>query len=83
MTLVTSVTLLFFSFARDRMNRDRWELEVAPGTTIETLYRDVLEPHLHAPVEQWMFSVNQVWAAKDQVLQPNDEVAVIPPVSGG
>ncbi len=83
MTPLTSVTLLFFSFARDRMNRDRWELEVAPGTTIETLYREVLAPHLQAPLEQWMFSVNHVWAPLDQVLQPHDEIAVIPPVSGG
>lgn len=78
-----SITVLFFSFARERMNRDRWSLQVQPGTDLRTLYAQHLEAGLKAPVGQWMFSVNETWAALETVLHDGDEVAVIPPVSGG
>jgi molybdopterin synthase sulfur carrier subunit len=77
------ITILFFSFARERMKRDRWELLIPEGTDIASLYHAHLQQDLVAPMSQWMFSVNEVWADPHQVLRAGDVVAVIPPVSGG
>jgi len=77
------ITVLFFSFARERMHRDRWSLQIKEGMDIEALYEAYLQAPLNAPLEQWMFSVNQAWAPLHQVLKAGDEVGVIPPVSGG
>ncbi|MBX5467886.1 MAG: MoaD/ThiS family protein [Firmicutes bacterium] len=77
------VSVVFFAFARDRMNARTRTYDLAPGSTVADLYRQHLAEPLRAPLEQWMFSVNREWARPDRVLAEGDEVAVIPPVSGG
>ena len=59
--------------------------EVAPGTTVATLIADVTatSPRLTALRPSTMFMVNQEYAPLGQQLADGDEVAVIPPVSGG
>lgn len=77
------VSVLFFAFARDRMKTGAASFELPDGSTVETLYREHLAERLKAPIDQWMFSVNRVWVEPGTELHPGDEVAVIPPVSGG
>lgn len=78
-----TITVLFFAFAADRMNARERRFELEPGATVAALYERHLAEKLQAPISQWMFSVNQVWAETDTVLHDGDEVGVIPPVSGG
>lgn len=78
-----AVTVLFFAFAADRMNARERQFELEAGATVRDLYRRHLASALAAPLDQWMFSVNQMWAGPETVLSDGDEVAVIPPVSGG
>ncbi len=77
------ITVLFFSFAADRMNcRERRYALEQPCTVAEFFARH-LQASLHDPLAAWLFSVNQEWAPPDFVLHGGDELAVVPPVSGG
>jgi molybdopterin converting factor subunit 1 len=85
MTGVT-VTVRLFAMLRERAGRDAFELELAEGATVadalEALRdRDDLGEMLERmPV---MSAVNREYAASETRLAPGDELALIPPVSGG
>ncbi len=78
-----TVTTLFFSFAADRMNARQIQVPLAPGSTLGQLIEEQFVARLGPESQNWLFSVNQEWASRDLPLQDGDEVAVIPPVSGG
>jgi molybdopterin converting factor small subunit len=80
---MAEITVLFFSYAADRMNGRRHRYQIEPGTTIGDLFRQEMEDKLKQPAATFMFSVNAQWASPSHLLQEGDEVAVIPPVSGG
>ncbi len=79
------ITLRYFALWREELGRDEETREVAPGTTVADLIGAVTaaRPRLEALRRSTMFMVNQEYAPLDQPLGDGDEVAVIPPVSGG
>ena len=80
-----NITLRYFALWREELGRDEETREVAPGTTVAALIADVTatSPRLTALRPSTMFMVNQEYAPLGQQLADGDEVAVIPPVSGG
>jgi molybdopterin synthase catalytic subunit len=79
------VTTLFFGITRDLTGRSREEVEIADGVSLGDLWR-LLEtrfPRLDTVAESLLLAVNQEIAARTRVLQEGDEVALMPPVSGG
>ncbi len=76
------ITVLFFSFAADRMGAHRIERTVPPATTVASLFREYAD-QLGAGADRFLFSVNEVWAPATRELGPGDVVAIIPPVAGG
>ena len=77
------VTLRCFAAVRDTLGVDQLLVEVAPGTTAQGLRELLGEQHpalLRVPVA---FAVNQDYARAETVLSDGDEVAFIPPISGG
>ena len=80
---MAKITALFFSYAADRMNDRSREFQVEDGTTIEELFHKELAQQLAEPIGTFMFSVNADWADRSYPLHHGDELAVIPPVSGG
>ena len=79
------IQIKYFAIIREVMGRgDELREVVAASTAGEVL--DVLSretPALARYLAASMVMVNQEYAARDQVLQDGDEVALIPPVSGG
>lgn len=81
-----TVTVRLFAMLRERAGRDAFELELADGATVadalEALRdRDGLGEMLERmPV---LTAVNLEYAANETPLTPGDELALIPPVSGG
>lgn len=80
---MAEITTLFFSYAADRMSGRSRQFQVEEGLTIEGLFNQQLAPALKEPIGAFLFSVNAEWADKRRVLHDGDELAVIPPVSGG
>ncbi len=79
------ITLRYFAGVREALGRSEDSREVAPGATVGALLADLAEarPALAAARRSLMVMVNQEYARDDRVLNDGDEVALIPPVSGG
>lgn len=79
------VRVLFFGLVRDVAGLQDEELEVPAGTTVEGLWREYERrfPRLSEAAGSLLVAVNQEVAAQAQALKDGDEVAFMPPVSGG
>ena len=77
------MTVLFFAAARDLAGAD--SIAVEPSATVADLRAELARriPALAGLLAKSAIAVNHDFAEDDRGLQPTDEVAVIPPVSGG
>ncbi len=74
------VSIRLFAGLRERAGRDALELELPDGARVADALAQV--QHL-APGVSLVLAVNREYADGDVVLQAGDELAVVPPVSGG
>jgi molybdopterin synthase catalytic subunit len=79
------VRVLYFAVVRERLRRDADELELPAGASARELLSELLarHPELAALRPALKVAVNQELVADDRRLADGDEVALIPPVSGG
>ena len=78
------INVIAFGVARDIFGGDVSENEIYDGASVGTL-RNLMEqryPRL-AELASYMIAVNNEYAGPGVVLSEKDEVALIPPVSGG
>jgi molybdopterin synthase catalytic subunit len=75
-----TVTVRLFAILRERAGRDRLELELPDGARVADALRAVDDL---AGGLSLVMAVNREYAAADQPLEAGDELALIPPVSGG
>lgn len=78
------ISVLLFGITRDLTGQSSVTLPLAKGARISDLLDSL---HVQFPdlgrIRSMMVAVNGEYAEPDQVLSPSDEVALIPPVSGG
>ncbi len=79
------VEVLLFGAAADRAGTRKVRLEVEEGTTLAEVWPLLAEKHpsLSSMRDTLAFAVNGEYAKMDGRVEPGDEVAVLPPVSGG
>jgi molybdopterin converting factor subunit 1 len=79
------VRVRLFARARDLVGADAVEVELANEPTVGSLRRQLgrQHPQLLPLLERSAVAVNEEFASEDVVLQPEAEVALLPPVSGG
>lgn len=79
------VRVRFFAALRERAGTGETTRELPGPTTAGRLWEALRAEHpaLGAFPGRIAFAVNQEYVDSDTVLQDNDEVAFIPPVSGG
>lgn len=79
-----TIRVLFFASLRERTGKKEMALEVAAGTTaselLEQLRRDV--PGM-TDAGRISLAVNEEYCEPHQQIRDGDEIALIPPVSGG
>lgn len=79
------IRVRLFAGVRERAGRADLDLEVAPPATVAAVWdrlraaHPALEPFARAV----RFAVNRTYVDPEHVLADGDELAVIPPVSGG
>jgi molybdopterin converting factor subunit 1 len=79
------VRVLYFAILKDVFGREREELELPAGESVGGLL-EVLRGRGVAAGNVWgsiAVAVNQEYAQAAQMLSDGDEVALLPPVSGG
>jgi molybdopterin converting factor small subunit len=79
------VQVLFFGLLKDITGRAGEWLELPEGSTVADVlcHYEAQMPKLEALLPSIALSVNQHYAGPGTVLGHNDEVALLPPVSGG
>lgn len=79
------VRVLFFAVLREKAKVDVIDWELPEGATVAALWRNVLAAHptLEPFSASVSFAVNEEYRERDSPLHEGDEVALIPPVSGG
>jgi molybdopterin synthase catalytic subunit len=79
------VRVLFFGMLKDLVGRSSDTLELPEGSTITDLLKhyEARIPNLKDSLSCMAVAVNQEYAAAATQLKSDDEVALLPPVSGG
>jgi len=74
-----------FAWAREVTGEDEIELDVPEGGTVKELRNSLGEkfPPFAQKMESIAVSINQEFAGDSQVFSAGDELALIPPISGG
>jgi molybdopterin synthase sulfur carrier subunit len=82
-----TITVKFFARLREELDTASLKVEAKPGLTAGRLLRDLAGNGGHWAqldgAQPVMIAINQAMAKSDQALQPGDEVAFFPPVTGG
>jgi molybdopterin converting factor subunit 1 len=79
------VRVLFFASLREKVKTAEIRQTIADGATVGDLWTSLCREHavLEPMTASVSFAVNREYATRDVVLENDDEVALIPPVSGG
>ena len=78
------VTVLFLASYREKVGTSRAVIALAVGATLAELVAQVCTQYPGLPdAERVVAAVNNEYREPDFVLDDGDEVALIPPVSGG
>ena len=79
------IKVKFFASYKEAVGTDEMDLDVENGTDVSQLLEAVKTKHpaIGELIEPLIVSVNKEYAEFDKVLKEGDEVALLPPVSGG
>ena len=85
MAVAVAVRVRFFARLREQAGAEMEALEVPPGSTLADVYDNMRRKHPALEPDRVAVrgAINQEFANWDAVVSQGDEVAFIPPVSGG
>jgi molybdopterin converting factor small subunit len=80
-----NVRVQFFSRLRDVAGASEMELEVPDATKVAELLTILYSrmPELHDWDKSILVAAGVEFVGRDYVLQPNDQISIMPPVQGG
>lgn len=79
------IRVKFFAILRDQAGVSQIELELNNQATVEDAHRTLRQryPNLDRYLQRAASAVNQEYVSSAHLLRDGDELALIPPVSGG
>src|SRR5215510_1565538 len=79
------VKVLFFGLLKDVAGRPEEELDLPPGSQLRSVFEHYAErfPRVREMAESIVLARNHEFAALSTPISEGDEVALLPPVSGG
>ena len=82
---ITRMKIKLFATLKERAKANVIAVAIERTTTVRQLREIVATqyPSLAPLMQQTLVAVNQEFAFNDDAVQPHDEVALFPPVSGG
>ncbi|MBS3782140.1 MAG: MoaD/ThiS family protein [Candidatus Thermoplasmatota archaeon] len=81
----SEVLVKFFASARDIVGKKDLKMEIQQNWKVEDVLKTIFKkyPELEEMEDQLLISVNKDRTKKNEVLKDGDEIAVMPPVTGG
>ena len=80
-----AIKVRMFAMLRDCTGAGELRISLADSPTIDRLFENLISSY--PGLKQWQahvrFAVNNEYVGREHILLENDEVALIPPVSGG
>ncbi|KAI8390369.1 molybdopterin converting factor, small subunit [Blakeslea trispora] len=87
---MSKITVLYFAGVKDITQKDQETIELGHDWTLSRLSDFLVSqygPKLNQLLTLCMYAVNMDYVEKEKesttIIQPNSEIAIIPPVSGG
>ncbi len=82
---IMKIKVKFFASYKEAVGRDELDLDMEDESDVSQLLEAVkaIHPAIGELIEPLIVSVNKEYADFDKVLKEGDEVALLPPVSGG
>lgn len=79
-----NITILLFGITTDLLKASSLSLSIEKNSSIKALKKLLLDeyPQL-SKINTYTIAVNESYASDETILNENDVVAIIPPVSGG
>ncbi|MBK8304012.1 MAG: MoaD/ThiS family protein [Pyrinomonadaceae bacterium] len=77
------IQVLFFGATADIAGQRRIELELPAASKAADIFEKLVSDHPPLAKHRLHFSVNQQYAAGDEILRDGDELAIFTAVSGG
>ena len=79
------VRVRYFAYYREQLGRSSQDVDLPEGSDVATLWRLCVGNHPRLPGlwESTAVAINGAYAGRDMTLYEGDEVAFLPPVSGG
>jgi molybdopterin converting factor subunit 1 len=80
------LTVRLFATLKDKAQASQLVLDLGDmGVTVKDLLAEITaqKPWLEPSMRSVLVAVNHEFAFPDQVIRPDDEIALFPPVSGG
>ena len=76
--------VLLFGITRDLAGKSQLDIELEEGSNVSALLEKLGDDFTQlSELKSLMIAVNNEYAKPDHILKENDEIALIPPVSGG
>ena len=78
------IRLLAFGIVKDFFHGSALDIELPKNPTVDILKKELnsLYPEMQK-LASYMIAVNNNYASDGDIIYPGDEIAIIPPVSGG
>ncbi len=79
------IKVKLFAIVRDRAGQSELKLELPAGSTVEDVAAETARqfPAIDRFLQRAAFAINHEYVSREARLNDHDEVAIIPPVSGG
>jgi molybdopterin converting factor small subunit len=79
------VRVQFFAQLRNAAGASQLDVDLAEGSTVAALLQNIYAqtPSLRAHDSTTLIGVGVEFVDRDYVIQPGDEIAIMPPVQGG
>ncbi len=79
-----TIRILAFGIAKDILGARKSTIDLPGGSTMADLRKKILVNHpSFSKLNSLRFALKQDYVGDEQILQSEDEVVIIPPVSGG
>ncbi|MFT3785198.1 MAG: MoaD/ThiS family protein [Tepidisphaeraceae bacterium] len=78
-----TIRVKLFAIAKDQAGTGETTVDVPDGSSVSTAVSELERRFPKLTTTSFATAVNRAYAPRDSVLQSNDELALIPPVSGG